>query len=147
HCLHGLQRRFEPRRHRIKAARRRERESIFRRARGLEHGGSVLARLANVSQELLLLAVEPDLALDIRERPRGDSGARRGAKVPNRGVAGTGSRTRTGRRTRVWCRISILRGRSGLAPEYAVEEVVVDIGPIAVVVARGPERVVKDVGV
>src|SRR5205085_10798247 len=47
--------------------------------------------------------------------------------------------------TGVWrcIRITVLRRRAGLAPEHAVEEIIIGIGKVTVIIARGPERVIE----
>jgi hypothetical protein len=37
----------------------------------------------------------------------------------------------------------VLRRRAGLAPEHAVEEIIIGLGKITVIIARGPECVIE----
>src|SRR5262245_24671903 len=104
---------------------------------------------------LPLIGIEADPAFDVGKRPGRNSAARLSAKLSHAGLS-RAARGRAARRSGVArprsrpatrrC-ICVFHGRSGLSPEQPVEEVVVGIGPISIVIAVRPERVVKDVGV
>src|SRR5262249_24443520 len=89
------------------------------------------------------------------KRPGRNSAGRLSAKLSHTGLSHA-VRGRATRRSGVarprhrparWRCIRVFHGRAGLSPEPPAEEVVVGIGPIAVVIAVRPERVVKDVGI
>src|SRR6185437_9405203 len=81
------------------------------------------------------------LLLNICERPSGDAGAGLRAQLLHGGMAHAARARRGGTGGSIGLR------RAGLAPEHAVEEVVIGVVPIAVVIAAGPERIVENVGV
>src|SRR5262249_24000683 len=82
-------------------------------------------------------------AFDVGKRPGGNSIARLFAQLLHAGIA----RARCGRPPARRRCISIVRRWAGLAPEYSVDEIIVRIGPVTVLIAVRPERVVEDVGI
>ncbi len=123
---------------------RRQRECVLRRARGLEASAAACCGgLAHVAEQRLLLVIQADLLLDIGERPGGDAAAGLLAQFLHARHSSSARARRRARTARH--RHNPPAGR--LAPEHAVEEVVIGVGPVAVVIAAGPERVVEDVGI
>ena len=59
---------------------------------------------------------------------------------------GYARRRRAGRRG-IGVVLRVFFGRAVFAPEHAIEEVVVGVGPVVILIAIGPERVVEDVGI
>src|SRR6185437_3332005 len=76
------------------------------------------------------------------EGPGGDAGAGLVAELLDRGMAHARRRRARGRRVGV-----VVASGTIAAPEDAIEEVVIGIGPVAVVITVRPEGVVENVGI
>src|SRR4029078_4049947 len=113
--LHSFKRGDKTQRHRLEAAGWRPRESVRRRTRGLEYGGGFLTGASHLVEQLLLVGVQANLAVDFRNWPGRDAGAGLRAQFLHGGI------TRAGH-ARIWRRrrVTVVRRRASLPPEHAV---------------------------
>src|SRR5262249_22065519 len=89
---------------------------------------------------------ETNLAFNVAERPGGHAVTGLPAQFLHARI-GRARRRRTGCPRTAGRRIGISVRHASIAPEYAIEEIIVGVCPIGVVVAIRPERVVEDVGI
>src|SRR5262249_41642809 len=90
------------------------------------------------------IAGETAFAFDTGKRPGGNPAARLPAQLLH---AGIGCARRGRPATDRWRCIGVIRRGTSATPEDPVEKIVVGVGPVPVVIAVRPERVVEHVGI